>query len=170
MKPNIKQKARNLLVAAQIRCTNQRMAVLGVLIKAGRPMTQEQISTRLGVGAPNKVTVYRILAGFMVAGFVHKAFLSRRTWHFELADRCTENQCHPHFTCTSCGDTHCLSEMSFPMARSHQKGFIIDRQRVQLEGLCPACSSKPQGRLAVWLKWQFVWPQVFLTRCTETLE
>ncbi len=143
MKPNIKQKARNLLAMARLRCTNQRMAVLSALIRAGKPVTQEQISTRLGAIAPNKVTVYRILEGFVGAGFVHKAFLSQRTWHFELADRCTENQCHPHFTCTSCGDTHCLSEMSFPMAKNLQKGFIIDRQRVQLEGLCPACSLKP---------------------------
>jgi Fur family ferric uptake transcriptional regulator len=143
MKQNIKQKARKLLVAAQLRCTNQRMAVLSALIRAGRPMTQEQISTSLGIIAPNKVTVYRILEGFVGAGLVHRVFLSQRTWHFELADRCTQNQCHPHFTCRICGDTYCLSEMSFPMARSHRKGFIIDRQRVQLEGLCPACSSRP---------------------------
>jgi Fe2+ or Zn2+ uptake regulation protein len=70
---------------------------------------------------------------------VHKAFLQNRTWHFELAENCT--QCHPHFTCTNCGDTHCLTEITLPMAKSPHRGFVIDRQRVQLEGVCPECNA-----------------------------
>jgi hypothetical protein len=30
--------------------------------------------------------------------------------------------------------------MSLPMAKSPYKGFVIGRQRVQLEGLCPKCN------------------------------
>ncbi|MHC4464097.1 MAG: hypothetical protein ACYS30_22105, partial [Planctomycetota bacterium] len=67
-------------------------------------------------------------------------FMAKRAQHFELAHKCSENQCHPHFTCTSCGSTHCLTEMSPPMAKSPHKGFVIHRQQVRLEGLCPACA------------------------------
>ncbi len=71
---------------------------------------------------------------------VHKVFVDKRARHYELAHHCTEHQCHPHFTCTSCGQTHCLTEISVPMAKSPPKGFIIHRQQIRLEGLCPACS------------------------------
>ncbi|MHC4620342.1 MAG: Fur family transcriptional regulator [Planctomycetota bacterium] len=86
------------------------------------------------------MTIYRVLESLLKAGIVHKAFLDERTWRFELAHNCTESQCHPHFTCTNCGDTHCLPDVSVPMAESPQKGFVVDRQRVQLEGLCPKCN------------------------------
>jgi Fur family ferric uptake transcriptional regulator len=88
----------------------------------------------------NKVTIYRTLESLVKVGLVHRAFMQERAWHFELADHCSETQCHPHFTCSSCGTTHCLTEFSVPMAPSSYKGFIIQHQQVRLEGLCPACS------------------------------
>lgn len=140
MKSKFELHARKLLKSANLYCTNRRVAILKVLSAANKPMTQHQIAASLGRAAPDKVTIYRTLESFLEAGLVHKAFLRQRTWHFELAHNCTENQCHPHFTCTSCGDTNCLTEISLPMAKSPHKGFVIDRQRVQLEGLCPRCN------------------------------
>ena len=84
--------------------------------------------------------MYRTLESLVEAGLVHRAFMQNRAWHFELADHCTEKQCHPHFTCTNCGVTSCLTEISLPMATIPHKGFIISRQQVRLEGLCPACA------------------------------
>jgi Fur family ferric uptake transcriptional regulator len=136
----IKRKAKKLLHSVKLRRTNPRVAILGLLIAVDKPMTQGQISARLGRDAPDKVTVYRALESFVRAGLVHRAFLQERVWHFELADDCTEQQCHPHFTCTSCGDTHCFTGVTMPMARSPEKGFVIGHQRVQLEGLCPKCN------------------------------
>ncbi len=135
------KKVDSLLQSAKLRKTGQRKAVLTALLRAHKPQTTEQIHLKLGKGGPNKVTVYRILESFVETGLVHKAFLRQRTWYFELADNCTESQCHPHFTCTDCGQTHCLFDMSLPMAKSPHKGFVINHQRVQLEGLCPHCSS-----------------------------
>jgi Fur family ferric uptake transcriptional regulator len=109
-------------------------------MKTGRPLTQEQIAQRLGKRRRDKVTIYRTLESLFKVGAIHKAFMEERAWHFELANKCNENQCHPHFTCTSCGVTHCLTEMSLPMAKSPYKGFIIHHQQVRLEGLCPECS------------------------------
>jgi len=139
VKQRTKLKAEELLRSAKLRRTAPRMAVLSVLLGAAKPMTQNQIAVKLGPDAPDKVTIYRILESFLNACLVHKAFLRQRTWHFELAHNCTENQCHPHFTCTSCGDTYCLPEVSLPLANT-SKGFTISRQRVQLEGLCPKCN------------------------------
>lgn len=141
MKTGIRQEAQRLLSSAGLRRTGPRLAVLGVLLEEGKPFTHEQITAKLAAGAPNKVTIYRVLESFVEAGLVHRAFLAERAWHFELADNCTENQCHPHFTCTSCEATHCFIDAAVPMAQS-PRGFTVLHQRIQLEGLCPACNEK----------------------------
>jgi len=133
-------RARRMLKDAKLYCTEARIAILQVLMQAARPLRQDQIAEQLTLGALNKVTVYRTLESLIEVGLVHRAFTYRRAWHFELADHCTEHQCHPHFTCTSCGVTHCLTDILLPMAKVSQKGFIVDRQQVRLEGLCPACA------------------------------
>jgi Fur family ferric uptake transcriptional regulator len=136
------EKAKQLLTAVKLRQTRQRIAVLKTLMDSLKPLTQDQIATKLGRKAPDKVTIYRVLEKLFDAGLVHRAFLCQRTWHYELAHNCTENQCHPHFTCIDCGDTHCLTEVTLPMAKSPQNGFVFQRQQVRLEGLCPRCNSQ----------------------------
>ena len=141
MTPGISGKARKLLKSAGLRLTGPRLAILSVLLEVAGPVTHEQITAKLAAGAPNKVTIYRVLESFVEAGIVHRAFLAERTWHFELANNCTEDQCHPHFTCTSCEATHCFTDAALPMTKS-PTGFTVLHQRVQLEGLCPECSEK----------------------------
>jgi len=138
-KSNLDIQACEMLKAVKLYCTAGRVAILEVLMKAGKPLSQEQIANRSGKERFDKVTIYRTLESLLNVGLVHKVFIDKRAWHFELSHNCTESQCHPHFTCTSCGDTHCLTEMSLPMVKSPHKGFIINRQQVRLEGICPAC-------------------------------
>jgi Fur family ferric uptake transcriptional regulator len=137
---NLEIKAGEMLKAAKLYHTSGRIDILTVLMKAGKPLSQDQIAGLSGDKKFDKVTIYRTLERLLDAGLVHRAFMERRAWHFELANNCTEHQCHPHFTCTSCGKTHCLMEISMPMAKSPYKGFVIHRQQVRLEGLCPNCA------------------------------
>ena len=139
MKSSLRLKAEGLLKLAGLRRTGPRLSILNALLDAGRPVTHEQITVRLAEAAPNKVTIYRVLESLVEANIVHKAFLRERAWHFELADRCTASQCHPHFTCINCEKTYCFTDTALPMAKS-PRGFTILHQRVQLEGLCPKCS------------------------------
>lgn len=135
-----RDKARQMLQHAKLYCTEPRLAILQVLMRAARPLRQDQIGEQLTLQALNKVTVYRTLESLMEVGLVHRAFTYNRAWYFELADHCTEHQCHPHFTCTNCGVTTCLTDILLPMAKVSQKGFVVNRQQVRLEGLCPACA------------------------------
>ena len=75
MKTGIRQEARRLLSRANLRRTVPRLAVLGVLLEEGRPVTHEQITAKLEETAPNKVTIYRVLESLVEANIVHKAFL-----------------------------------------------------------------------------------------------
>ena len=138
--PQLDTQARTILKAAKLYCTPGRVAILKVLLKAGKPLSHDQVAHRSGPAHFDKVTIYRTLASLLQVGLVHRVFMDKRARHYELAHHCTERQCHPHFTCTSCGDTHCLTEISLPLAKSPHKGFVIHRQQVRLEGLCPACS------------------------------
>lgn len=143
MRRKLKQSARDLLESANLRRTAPRINILSILLGAAGTLTAEEIAVKLGRAAPNKVTIYRVLENFIEAGLVHKVFVRKKNWHFELSRNCTQRQCHPHFTCTDCDKTYCLTEMTFPMAKSPYPGFVIHRQRVQLEGLCQKCTASP---------------------------
>ena len=137
---NLDSHARKMLKAAKLYCTAGRVMILKVLIEAGKPLSQDQIAQLSEKKHFDKVTIYRTLESLLDVGLVHKVFMDKRARHYELSHNCTESQCHPHFTCTSCGDTTCLTGILLPMAKSPHKGFIIRRQQVRLEGLCPACA------------------------------
>lgn len=143
MTPNRHEEARRMLTTVRLYCTEARIAILGVLLEARRPVRQAQIAEQLADKAMNKVTIYRTLESLVEVGLVHRAFMQKRAWHFELADHCSETQCHPHFTCSSCGTTHCLTGFAVPMAPRSYKGFVIQHQQVRLEGLCPTCRETP---------------------------
>ncbi len=131
--------ARAILKAAGLYCTAARLAVVDSLRQASGPIKPSTISARLGTRF-DRVTVYRSLDSLVHADLVHKVFIEERACHYELAHRCSKTQCHPHFTCTGCGHTHCLTQLKIPMAQSPHLGFIVQRQQVRLEGLCPDCA------------------------------
>lgn len=140
MKSNLDKKIRQILRESKLYRTRCRVAIFKVLHEAKKPLRQDQIANRLGKKRLHKVTIYRTLESLCSIGLVHKAFMQKRAWYFELGENCTESQCHPHFTCKSCGKTTCMTEIMLPMAKSPHKGFVIHRQQVRLEGLCPICS------------------------------
>jgi len=139
MKTTLKDQSQAMLKAAHLYCTEARVAILQALLHAQKPLTQDQIASKVGQRC-DKVTIYRTLASLLAAGLVHKAFTGARTGQFELGRHCSEHQCHPHLTFTHCGSTHCLTDLEPPLARGHYKGFVIQRQQVHFEGLCPECA------------------------------
>lgn len=128
-----------MLSSAGLRRTNPRKTILNVLDKAKRPLSQDEISKRIENSTPDRVTVYRCLEKFIECGLVHLAYINDRISYYELSDRCTHKQCHPHFTCLNCGQTSCMESASIPIAKGISKGFKVQRQKVQLEGICPNC-------------------------------
>lgn len=133
-------KAREMLRAEKLNCTKAQIAVLRKLLKADKPLSRGKLVAQLGKYCPDKVTVYRILEKFCKVGFVHKAYLQKRAWSYELAHHCSRKQCHPHFVCGDCGETYCLIGYSVPILKGLKKGFVVQRQQVRIEGLCPVCS------------------------------
>ncbi len=133
-------KAKNLLKKEGLNLTKPQIRVLQELFCANSPLSRNDLLKRLGENRPDKVTVYRILEKLCKTGLVHKAYVQKRAWNYELAHHCDEKQCHPHFTCNNCGKTFCMTGSAVPLVENLKKGFIIQRQQVRIEGLCPACS------------------------------
>jgi len=140
MRTKANENITKFLESAKLKKTKPRMEIIEVLMKSNRPKSAEEMISVMGKSGPNKVTVYRTLDSMVEAGIVHRAFLSQGSQYYEMADKCTKHQCHPHFVCKDCGATRCMPEVSVPMATNPPAGFIIERQQVRLEGLCPDCS------------------------------
>lgn len=124
------------------RATRGRVDLMKVLHAARRPLAHGEILGRLRGSAFNRVSLYRALEALVNAGLVHKVFLEDRAWAFETADHCEEHQCHPHFTCRACGSVACITEAVVPLAKGLPKGYVIERQKVHIDGLCAGCSDK----------------------------
>ena len=93
MKTTLKAQAEAMLKAADLYCTEARVAIIRILLQTSRPLTQDQIASKVGQRY-DKVTIYRTLASLLEAGLVHKAFTGARTWQFELGRHCSDRQCH----------------------------------------------------------------------------
>jgi Fur family transcriptional regulator, ferric uptake regulator len=123
-------------------CTQMQIATLDILIHAEKPMARADILNALDERNPDKTTIYRILERFCEKGIVHKAYVDKRAWEYELADKCTDNQCHPHFKCTNCGKVTCLHDVNIPLIKGLGKDFIFHRQKIMIEGIGPECSAE----------------------------
>ncbi len=134
----MRDKAIDLLHSAKLRQTEPRIAILRAMLNAGKPLTQEQIAEHIGQDAPNKTTIYRTLMQLVEKNMVHEAYIEERSQYFELAHHCGKVQCHPHFTCTDCQQTFCLTGVSAPLVEM-PNGFMMQRQQIRIEGICPEC-------------------------------
>ena len=124
-----------------LKATKGRAEVLGVFLKAGRPLGQMQVMEMLGLKL-DRASVYRILNAFTRAGIIHMAYVDGRHRVYELPGKCGEHGCHPHFSCRSCGMTACLEDFQVRCKGTLGKGFVAERHKVLIEGLCPSCKGE----------------------------
>jgi Fur family ferric uptake transcriptional regulator len=130
---------RAILKEHGLRATRGRLDVLGLILRAGRPLSQKDIMSRASVPL-DRASLYRMLHAFVKEDIVHRAYAGGRSPLFESPDRCGSRHCHPHFSCRSCGATMCLDGLNIHAKGRLQKGFVVERQKVLIEGLCPKCS------------------------------
>ena len=142
LKDAVEQKAIKLLEEHKLRRTKNRLEVLKALIGQNKPLAHSDIMSRLKGKRFDRVSVYRCLQRFVEKGIVHKAYISDRNDMFEIADRCGEDYCHPHFSCRVCKETICMNDICVPVIRNLGKGFIPSRQKIFIEGTCPKCSDR----------------------------
>lgn len=142
MNKDIFEKAVVLLKSCGLRKTQPRAVILSVLLEADSPLTQDQIAERIGSTAPDKTTIYRTLMILVKNNLIHQAYIQNRSRHYEPAHHCRADQCHPHFTCTDCGRTHCFHETMIPDVKNIPFGYVVQHRQLRLEGICADCRVK----------------------------
>lgn len=92
-------------------------------------------------GEMNKTTVYRVLDRLEDDGSLHSFTGKGGLKWYALCDGCTHSNhhdAHPHFQCSDCGKTECLSiDVAVPNLPNHS----VHSAELLITGLCKDCSS-----------------------------
>lgn len=130
-----------ILRRKKIKVTDSRLRVLGVLIKAGKPVPIEYIYSIVKKEDINESTVYRILHTFLKTGLVREIHLSSSKAFFEYIGAGD----HHHIICTSCGligeiDDCIVDEAK--MLKKTKNFSVINAHSLEFFGLCKSCARK----------------------------
>ncbi|MDX1295541.1 MAG: transcriptional repressor [Sulfurimonadaceae bacterium] len=109
-----------------LRLTNSRKALIEAFIGAGRPLSYEDLKTKINM---DKATFYRNMHAFETAHIIRKIESDDKKWYFELA-----TTTHAHFICNDCHSVECLDELPV----QGLSGYTVDT--VIYKGKCQACN------------------------------
>ena len=128
------------------RYTANRRALVDAMASADRPVTVVELID-VATGMPQS-SAYRNLSVLEDAGVVRRLVTADDTARFELAEGLTGHH-HHHFICEACGTVADIdvptdledgvASFAASIAKSH--GFRIEHHRLDLIGVCPACST-----------------------------
>jgi Fur family ferric uptake transcriptional regulator len=137
-KPYSPDGPRALLKGAGLRVTAVRLDVYSYLLKQGRPLSHQEITTRQR--RHDRVTLYRTLNTLRAAGLVHAVQGLEGVWRF-CAHRPEYSGCpgnHAHFLCLSCGRMICLPDQKLPYVEVPPEMEVKGKQLL-VYGLCASC-------------------------------
>ena len=128
------------------RYTANRRALVDAMASADRPVTVVELID-VATGMPQS-SAYRNLSVLEDAGVVRRLVTADDTARFELAEDLTGHH-HHHLICDSCGtvtDIDVPTDLeegvaSFAASIANSHGFRIEHNRLDLFGVCPACST-----------------------------
>ncbi len=135
------------LLAAGLRRTRQRLAILRALLRFARPATIDEIH-RSAPDAGDWATVFRCVKRFESSGLVRRAEFGDRHSRFEIA--CTgagPGHHHHHLVCRLCGAVRQAGACEIRALESQvakQFGFREVTHSLEFFGICPACARKAQ--------------------------
>lgn len=132
---------KSLLKSKKIRETSFRLEVLSVLLEFNKPLSLEQLESRLIKF--DRITLYRTIKTFIDKGLIHEILIQGETKKIALCPHeCKEEHKHHlehiHFFCENCKETFCIDEVEIPKIKvpHHQ----IHSFEIQAKGVCKKCS------------------------------
>ena len=125
-----------------LRATAPRLAVLGCLRSAERPLSHAEVMERLGEDTWDRATIYRNLSDLADAGLLRKAYHGDHVWRFEAAgpDDHSHAADHAHFVCVDCGEVQCLPEAAIDLGAAAPRSVAARKVEVQVRGVCDDCA------------------------------
>ncbi|WP_111307870.1 Fur family transcriptional regulator [Confluentibacter sediminis] len=121
------------------RNTPTKEAVMDVLAKSGKAMSQDAIEQHIDITI-NRATIYRVLNRFCEDGILHKVVAEDGKQYFALCKKCDGHKKpvhHFHFRCTTCDTIECLPiEVHFSLSEA----YIVEHVNCVLTGTCKTCA------------------------------
>lgn len=128
------------LAAKKVQPTPMRMLVLEQFLLNTRALSLVDLEGLLP--RADRSTIYRNLKFFVQKGLLHTVDEGSVAQHYALCpDTCQEGShldTHPHFYCTSCQQTVCLSSLVIPTFR-FPAAYSVEQLEMTAKGICPAC-------------------------------
>ena len=131
-----------LLRSVRLRRTKVRKFVLEVLHEAQRPLSHQEIGSRLENNSIDRVTLYRTLSTLQQSGLLHRIQGVDGIWRFGehriQSGKCGGN--HIHFLCVECNQMSCLPEQPLPWVTAPEGARVLGKQLVVC-GICAQCAT-----------------------------
>ncbi|MGM0472177.1 MAG: Fur family transcriptional regulator [Bacillota bacterium] len=131
-----------LLKEKEIRCTNQRKAILKVLYQIDRPLSAQEILNQLKSKHPKLrlSTIYRNLNLFEVNNLINRLNFTDQETKFELLT----DKHHHHLICQVCGEITPLDcpLNNFEEELSSKTDYTILDHKIKVYGICPHCKKE----------------------------
>ncbi len=134
--------AHKLLRDAGLRCTPTRLAVLQNLVASSKPLSHEEVASKLMPLGFDHTTVYRCLVDLAEAGVAKRLDLGDHVWRFAVPDgHLLHSEEHPHFICVVCGKAICLPDVTVQFVGPNNKlpAVLSGVTEVILKGRCESC-------------------------------
>ncbi len=142
-----KKRVFNAYAAKQgLRSTRQRDVILDIFLSTHEHLSVEELYLKVKASHPGigQATVYRTLKLFVDAGLAREMTLpdGQTRYEHQLA-----GEHHDHLICTLCNriiefEDATIEQLQQEIAQRH--GFVLTGHKMQLCGICPACSSANQ--------------------------
>ena len=128
---------RALLVANELKVTEQRLSILRTLSWSRLPVSFPELERRLAAENLDRATIHRNLMMLTTAGILSRSQLGDGVWRYELpVDSKGGHNLHPHLVCVDCEGVTCLPARSVIL-----KGEAASRvTEILLRGRCGSCA------------------------------
>lgn len=132
----------SILKSKHFKVTLPRQAILRVFIATDRPMSAEDVMSKIEKDKINDVTVYRTLQSFEKKGILRQIDLRTGKVLYELNEHH-----HHHIVCKKCGTLEdfemCIIEKISEQVLEKSKRFqTINDHSFELFGICKSCIKK----------------------------
>lgn len=132
-----------ILLAAGVQPTPNRLLVLRELQRAGRILSLRELEDR--IDTVDKSGIFRVLRLFADHHLVHEiddgtGSAKYEPCHVHRHDTAHDDQ-HVHFFCRRCHRTFCLDHIAIPLVEL-PPGYLPEETNYVIKGLCPACEEE----------------------------
>ncbi len=127
--------------ARGLRVTLQRRDMLATLLKSDRPLSAEEVFSRLKKGTSDQATVFRSLGNLEEVGLLRRHEFGDGVRRYEVTQ---EKGHHHHFVhCRSCGSVEAFDGCDFEKVLSRtleRRGYKKIQHNLEVQAVCGNCA------------------------------